>query len=53
MAAGAAPAPERKIDAKTEIRETSAPQAASLRQRIVHLLHEIFHGRPDHLGWRQ
>jgi hypothetical protein len=53
MAAGAAPAPERKIEAKNEITETSAAQPATLKQRFVNLLHEIFQGREDHLGWRQ
>ena len=53
MAAGAAPAPERKTETKTEITETGAVQPSTLKQRIVSLLHEIFQGREDHLGWRQ
>jgi hypothetical protein len=53
MAAGAAPAPERKIEAKTEVTATSTAQPATLKQRFVNLLHEIFQGREDHLGWRQ
>jgi len=53
MAAGAAPAPERKMETKTEISETGTAQPATLKQRFVRLLHEIFHGREDHLGWRQ
>lgn len=53
MAAGAAPAPERKVDTKTEITEAGTAQPVTLKQRIVDLLHEIFQGRHDHLGWRQ
>jgi hypothetical protein len=53
MAAGAAPAPERKTETRTEIAETVTAQPATLKQRIVSLLHEIFQGREDHLGWRQ
>jgi hypothetical protein len=52
MAAGAAPAPQRKMETKTEIAEMK-PQALTLKQRIGRLLHEIFAGRPEHLGWRQ
>jgi len=53
MAAGAAPAPEPKVDAKAETTETSKAQPATLKQRIQGLLREIFEGREDHLGWRQ
>lgn len=53
MAAGAAPAPQRKTETKTETAEVSKVQPESLKQRIGRLLHEIFEGRPDHLGWRQ
>jgi hypothetical protein len=53
MAAGAAPAPERKTGTRTETAEMSKPQPETLKQRIGRLLHEIFEGRPDHLGWRQ
>jgi hypothetical protein len=53
MAAGAAPAPERKTETKTEITETGTVQPVTLKQRVVNLLHEIFQGREDHLGWRQ
>ncbi len=52
MAAGAAPAPERKVETKPETTETgNAP--TTLKQRFVRLLSEIFEGREDHLGWRQ
>jgi hypothetical protein len=53
MAAGAAPAPERKMETKTEITAAGTAQPVTLKERIVHLLHEIFQGRHDHLGWRQ
>jgi hypothetical protein len=53
MAAGAAPAPERKTETKTEITATGTAQPVTLKQRIVGLLHEIFQGRHGHLGWRQ
>ncbi len=53
MAAGAAPAPERKIETKAETTETGTAQPVTLKQRIVNLLHDIFQGREDHLGWRQ
>lgn len=53
MAAGAAPAPQRKMETKTETAEISKAQPESLKHRIGRLLHEIFAGRPDHLGWRQ
>jgi hypothetical protein len=53
MAAGAAPAPERKVETKTETAETGQAQPATLKQRIVNVLCHIFQGREDHLGWRQ
>jgi hypothetical protein len=53
MAAGAAPAPERKTETKTEDTTTAAAQPVTLKQRFINLLHEIFQGREDHLGWRQ
>jgi len=53
MAAGAAPTPESKVDAKTEAAETSKAQPSTLRQRFQRLLSEIFEGHEDHLGWHQ
>ena len=52
MAAGAAPAPEKQIETKTETAETSQ-SPSSLRQRIERKLTEIFQGRDEYLGWRQ
>ncbi len=51
MAAGAAPAPEKKMETKTETAETSQP--TTLRQRIERKFAEIFQGREEYLGWRQ
>jgi hypothetical protein len=52
MAAGAAPAPEKGLEAKKETAE--APQKpATLKQRIIDRLHEIFAGRDEYAGWRQ
>ena len=53
MATGAAPALEPKVDAKTETTETGKAQSSTLKQRFISLLHEIFQGHEDHLGWRQ
>jgi hypothetical protein len=53
MAAGAAPAPEPKADAKNEIAEVCEAQPVTLKQRVVRLLHEIFAGREEYLGWHQ
>jgi hypothetical protein len=53
MAAGAAPAPEVKVDTKTETMPTAPAVPATLMQRFQHLLHEIFAGREDHSGWHQ
>jgi hypothetical protein len=53
MAAGAAPAPERKVETKSATSETGKAQSVTLKQRVINLLHHIFQGREDHLGWRQ
>jgi len=53
MAAGAAPAPERKVETKTETVKTGETQPETLKQRFMSLLCHIFQGREDHLGWRQ
>jgi hypothetical protein len=53
MATGAVTAREPKVDAKTETPETSQAQPLTLKQRFVGLLHEIFQGHEEHLGWRQ
>ena len=53
MAAGAAPAPEKKIETKDETNEVAQAQPQTLRQRIADKLHQIFHGHNEYLGWRQ
>jgi hypothetical protein len=53
MAAGAAPAPQKKPEIKNETAETSQSQPMTLKQRIVQRLHQIFEGRDEYLGWRQ
>lgn len=53
MAAGAAPAPAKKIETEAETAEVSQSQPATLKQKIVSKLHEIFAGREEYLGWRQ
>jgi hypothetical protein len=55
---GTAPAREPQMDAKTVSAEEgkthpATMQPATLKQRVLHLLHHIFQGREEHLGWRQ
>jgi hypothetical protein len=52
-ATGTAPAREPQAQAKTETPATTQSQPATLKQRVVTLLHHIFQGREDHLGWHQ
>lgn len=53
MATGAAPALEPKMDVKTETTETGKAQSSTLKQRFTSLLHEMFQGHEEYLGWRQ
>jgi hypothetical protein len=53
MATGAAPALEPKVEATTETTDAGKAQPSTLKQRFITLLHEIFQGREEHLGWRQ
>lgn len=53
MAAGSAPAPEKKAETKTEMTETSAGQPETFKQRLERLVHKIFAGRGEYAGWRQ
>jgi hypothetical protein len=52
MAAGAAAAPEKKLESKNETAETPR-QPMTLKQRILNRLHQIFQGHDEYLGWRQ
>jgi hypothetical protein len=53
MAAGAAPAPQKNMENNNEVAHAAESQPLTLRQRIVHRLHEIFKGPEEYLGWRQ
>ncbi len=53
MAAGATPAPQKKLETEDEIREKPQSQPESLKERIVRRLHQIFEGHQEYLGWRQ
>jgi hypothetical protein len=53
MAAGAAPAPEKKAETKTETAETLESQPITLKQRVERLFSRIFEGHEEHLGWHQ
>jgi hypothetical protein len=53
MAAGAAPAPEKRSETKDETNEVLQPQPQTLKQRIVRKLHQIFEGHEEYQGWRQ
>ncbi|MFY9744010.1 MAG: hypothetical protein WA252_15640 [Candidatus Sulfotelmatobacter sp.] len=56
MAAGAAPAPTKKVETNNEAQESefeSQSQPLTFKQRVVRKLHEIFQGRDEYLGWRQ
>jgi hypothetical protein len=53
MAAGAAPAPEKKLETKIESAEKPHEQPTTLRRRIAARLLEIFQGRDEYAGWRQ
>jgi hypothetical protein len=53
MATGAVTAREPKMDVTTETETASEAQPLTLKQRFIHLLHEIFKGHEEHLGWRQ
>jgi hypothetical protein len=54
MATGAAPALEPKAETKTETAvEGAAAQPATLKDRIIAMLHHIFAGRDEYAGWRQ
>ena len=53
MATGAAPGLDPKFETKTEPTETQEAQPMTLKQRVTRLLHEIFEGHEEHLGWHQ
>ena len=53
MATGAVTAREPEVDPKNAATETAEVKPLTLKQRFFNLLHEIFQGREEHLGWRQ
>lgn len=53
MATGAVTAREPEVDVKPEqTTEAAAAQPLTLKQRFIRLLHDIFQGREEYLGWR-
>jgi hypothetical protein len=54
MAAGAAPAPEKTLEADKNQETVETPQQPTTwKQRFIERLHKIFAGRDEYLGWRQ
>ena len=56
MATGAVTAREPEVKTTGESTATTGTAEAkplTLKQRFIRLLHEIFQGREEHLGWRQ
>jgi hypothetical protein len=53
MATGTAPALDPNVEAKREGTQACESQPATLGQRLKNLLHKVFHGREEYLGWRQ
>jgi len=53
MATGSAPALDPNIKPKTEATQSSESQPETFGQRFRNLLHKIFAGREEHLGWHQ
>jgi hypothetical protein len=53
MSTGAVTAREPEADPKGAKAEPAEAKPLTLKQRFFHLLHEIFRGREEHLGWRQ
>jgi len=53
MATGTVTAREPKVDTNpAETTEIAATQPLTRKQRFIRLLHEIFQGREEYLGWR-
>jgi len=53
MATGTAPTLDPNLRADTEEKQSCESKPATLVQRFKSLLHKIFEGREEHLGWRQ
>jgi hypothetical protein len=53
MATGTAPALDPNLEKKTEATQTREGQALTFAQRFKNLLHKMFEGREEYLGWHQ
>ncbi|MGD0987618.1 MAG: hypothetical protein ABR874_07395 [Candidatus Sulfotelmatobacter sp.] len=53
MASGTAPALDPNLKPKDEASQSGESKPKTFGQRIKALLHEMFAGREEHLGWRQ
>jgi hypothetical protein len=53
MATGPAPALDPNIEPKQQTPQASHAQPGTFAQRFKNLLHKIFAGREEHLGWHQ
>jgi hypothetical protein len=53
MATGTAPALDPKLEAKPGTAESSDAPPATFGQKFKLLLHKIFEGREEYLGWHQ
>jgi len=53
MAAGAAPAPEKKAETKMETTDACEAQPVTFKRRMQLLFSRIFEGHEEHLGWHQ
>lgn len=53
MATGTAPALDPNLESKNQTAQASHSQPETLGQRFKNLLHKVFQGREEFLGWRQ
>jgi hypothetical protein len=53
MATGTAPALDPKLETKSGTAQSSDAQPATFAQKFKLMLHKIFEGREEYLGWHQ
>jgi hypothetical protein len=53
MATGTAPALDPNLDPAKQTAQTRESQPQTFKQRFINLMHKMFAGREEHLGWRQ
>lgn len=53
MATGTAPALDPNVGQKKEGTQSCESQPETFGQRFKNLLHKVFQGREEYLGWRQ